>query len=80
MFGIGIGKCDGPHLYMFASYWHSNVKGICVDKKQIEDQLKANKSIAYFFFNKKYKGHHKNQKKKIKRCDNESAHLAGTGQ
>ena len=64
MFGIGIGKCDGPHLYMFASYWHSNVKGICVDKKQIEDQLKANKSIVYHF------DENSSQKKKIKRCSN----------
>ena len=64
MFGIGIGKCDGPHNSMFASYWHSNVKGICVDKKQIEDQLKANKSIVYHF------DENSRQKKKIKRCSN----------
>ena len=62
MFGIGIGKCDGPHNSMWAPYWHSNVKGICVDKKQIEDQLKANKSIVYHF------DVNSSQKKKIKRC------------
>ena len=65
MFGIGIGKCDGPHLYMFARYWHSNVKGICVDKKQIEDQLKANKSIVYHFD----ENSSQKNKKKIKRCN-----------
>ena len=75
MFGIGIGKCDGPHNSLYAPYWHSNVKGICVDKKQIEDQLKANKSIAYFF----RKISSQKKKKKIKRCNTESAHLAGTG-
>ena len=62
MFGIGIGKCDGPHNSLYAPYWHSNVKGICVDKKQIEDQLKANKSIVYHF------DVNSSQKKKIKRC------------
>ena len=57
--------------------WHSleRENDICVNKKQIEDQLKANKSIAYFFWNR-----NNIQKKKIKRCDNDSAHLAGTGQ
>ena len=67
MFGIGIGKCDGPHNSLYAPYWHSNVKGICVDKKQIEDQLKANKSIIYNFDD--YSRSSQNNRKKIKRCN-----------
>ena len=59
--------------------WTLQAKDMCVNKKQIEDQLKASKSIAYFYNTFKRRGE-KSQKKKIKRCDNESAHLAGTGQ
>ena len=59
--------------------WHgfdSPAKDICVNKKQIEDQLKGNKSIAYLFG----KISSQKNKKKIKRCNTtESAHLAGTG-
>ena len=65
MFGIG---CQD-------SYFHYQAKGKCVDKKQIEDQLKGNKSIAYLFG----KISSQKNKKKIKRCNTESAHLAGTG-
>ena len=54
----------------------NQAKPICVNRKQIEDQLKANKSIAYFF----RKISSQKKKKKIKRCNTESAHLAGTGQ
>ena len=53
----------------------NQAKPICVNRKQIEDQLKANKSIAYFFG----KISSQKNKKKIKRCNTESAHLAGTG-
>ena len=58
--------------------WHSleRENDICVNKKQIEDQLKGNKSIAYLFG----KISSQKNKKKIKRCNTESAHLAGTGQ
>ena len=46
--------------------WHSleRENDICVNKKQIEDQLKANKSIVYHF------DENSRQKKKIKRCSN----------
>ena len=57
--------------------WHSleRENDICVNKKQIEDQLKGNKSIAYHFG----KISSQKNKKKIKRCNTESAHLAETG-
>ena len=45
------------------NFWMQE-KGICVNKKQIEDQLKANKSIVYHF------DENSSQKKKIKRCSN----------
>ena len=40
-------------------------KGKCVDRKQIEDQLKANKSIVYHFD----ENSSQKNRKKIKRCN-----------
>ena len=68
-----LGSCPGGDINVIIKW--EFMKGICVNKKQIEDQLKANKSIAYFF----RKISSQKKKKKIKRCNTESAHLAGTG-
>ena len=42
----------------------NNGEGICVNKQQVEDQLKANKTVRYHF-DKNYP----QDNKKIKRCD-----------
>ena len=58
MFGIGGKGCLGPHRFG---------EGICVNKQEVEPQLRGNKTVYYKF----HENPIKNRKgfKKIKRCD-----------
>ena len=58
MFGIGGKGCFGPDRFG---------EGICVNKQEVEPQLRANKTVYYKF----HENSTKRQKgfKKIKRCD-----------
>ena len=60
-----LGSCPGGDINVIMKW--EFMKGICVNKKQIEDQLKANKSIKYSFDD--YSRSSQNNRKKIKRCN-----------